>query len=499
MRIYSRRQKRAIWPFLVVPVLCLLLLVVCASPAVGQGGGSVERLQQIGKTFAQIAEKASPAVVRLQADKASTSNRRDLRQWPFIEPFRRYFGQPYPQSDGDFYYFFRPDEAWPRSPAPKRYQRLEGCGFIVSKDGYILTNEHVVRDARKINVTLADNRDFEGKIIGADPETDIAVLKIDADNLPFLVLGDSDALEVGEWVVAVNGPWGAGHPFAGGMVTAKGRSGLGLATYENFIQTDVAMTLGQDGGPLLDLDGKVVGINTAIIDRESVARVSLAIPANMVKLVYERLVEHGKVERGFLGVSIQDVSPDMAKALGLKDAEGVVVSEVIEDSAAEKAGVKRHDVIVELNGKPLKSADQLRWRIALLKPGAQVELVVLRDGKRQTFAVTLGKRSPARRTISAGPDVVKRLGFTVQDLTAELAEHLGYKGESGVVVTEVVAGSEAASKGIAAGALILEVNRKPVKNTPEFSRAVEQAGKKGTILLLVKDRQYTRFVLLKLK
>lgn len=499
MRIYSRRQKRAIWHFLVVPVLCLLSLVIGASPAVGQAGGRVDRLQQIGKTFAQIAEKASPAVVRLQAEKTGMSNRPNAQQWPFVEPFRRYFGQPYPQSDGDFYYFFRPDEAWPRLPTPKPYQRLEGCGFIVSKDGYILTNEHVVRDARKVNATLADKRDFEAKIIGTDPETDIAVLKIDADDLPFLVLGDSDALEVGEWVVAVNGPWGAGHPFAGGMVTAKGRSGFGLATYENFIQTDVAMTLGQGGGPLLGLDGKVVGINTAIIDKESVARVSLAIPANMAKLVYKQLIEHGKVERGFLGVSIQDVSPDMAKALGLKDAQGVVVSQVIEDSAAEKAGIKRHDVIVELNGQPLKSADQLRWRLALLRPGTQVELVALRDGQRETFTVTLGKRMAARQMISAGPNVLKRLGFTVQDLTPELAEHIGYKGESGVVVTEFVAGSEAASKGITPGTLILEVNRTPVRDTPDFSRAVEQAGKRGTVLLLVKDRHYTRFVLLKLK
>jgi len=190
-------------------------------------------------------------------------------------------------------------------------------------------------------------------------------------------------------------------------VTAKGRSGLGLATYEGFIQTDAAMTVGDGGGPLLNLDGKVVGINVAITDKDPGGRISFAIPINMAKFVYEQLIEHGTIERGFLGVSIQDVSPEMAKALGLKDASGAVVSQVVEGSAAEKAGIRTHDVIIELNGQPVQSASQLRARVGVLKPGTQIEIVVLRDGKRETFSVTLGKRSPLRGAVPASPDVLK--------------------------------------------------------------------------------------------
>jgi serine protease Do len=507
MRTYNCTQKQAIWQFFLLSALLFVLPLIGPLPAFGQADSRIEALREIGKVFAQIADKARPAVVQVLVEKSATSYNLEIPNWPFVQPHPGYFGGPFDfgqggpfhRDDDSYYYFFRPQEPPLRLPQPKSYQRCEGSGFIVSKDGHILTTWHVVEGAKTIKVKLADKRELEAKIIGTDSETDIAVLRIDADDLPFLELGDSDALAVGDWVVAANSPFGLGHPFSGGMVTAKGRSGLGLATYEDFIQTDVAITVGDGGGPLLNLDGKVAGINVAVTDKGPGGRVSFAIPINTAKFVYEQLIEHGMIERGFLGVSIQDVSPDMAEALGLKDAGGAVVSQVVEDSAAEKAGIKRHDVIVELNGLPVTSANELRTRIALLKPGTQIEVILLRDGKRVTFAVTLGRRSPLRQPVAAGPDVLKRLGFTVEDLTPELAEHLGYKGDRGVVVTKVETGSEAERQGITAGTLILQVNRRPVKNTGDFNRAVEQGGKKGVVLLLVKDKHYTRLVVLQLK
>jgi len=498
MRTYNCRQEKAIWHFCLLPAFFLVLPLIFPPPALAQTDSGIDALRQISKVFAQIAKDASPAVVQIETERTANLDRPEGWVPPFDPPFGHFFGEPFYEHGRNYYYFFRPQDPPLRLPQPRFYARGEGSGFIVSGDGYIITAEFVVGRTEKIKVKLADKREFEAKVIGTDRETGIAVLKINADKLPFLELGDSDALAVGDWVVALSSPFGPGHPFAGGMVTAKGRSGLDFTGYQDFIQTDAAITSGSGGGPLLNLDGKVVGINCAIVVRLQPERVSFAIPINMAKFAYEQLVEHGKIERGFLGVSIQDVSPDMAKALGLKDAEGVLVSDVIEDSAAEKAGLKRQDVIVELNGQPMQSANQLRIRIGLLKPGTQVELVVLRDGKRETFAVTLGQRAPARQMISAGPDVLKRLGFTVQDLTPELAEHLGYKSDRGVVVTKVETGSEAQRQSITAGTLILEVNRKPVKNTQDFDRAI-QSSKKDIVLLLVKDKQYARLVLLRLK
>jgi len=507
MRTYSCTQKKAISHIFLWPALLFVLSLISPLRAFGQADSQLEALRQIGKTFAKIAEKAQPAVVQVKVEKSAISYNLEIPRWPFVQPYPRYFGgpfgsaqgRPFHHDDDSYFYFYRPQEPPLRLPQPKSYQRSEGSGFIIFKDGHILTTGHVVEEAKTIKVKLADSREFEAKIVGADSETDIAVLKIEAGNLPFLEMGDSDTLAVGEWIVAVNSQFGLGHPFSGGVVTAKGRSGLGLATYEDFIQTDAAITVGDGGGPLLNLDGKVVGVNIAITDKDPGGRVSFAIPINTAKFVYEQLIEHGTVEHGFLGVSIQDVSQDMAKALGLKDAAGVVVSQVVEGSAAEKAGIKAHDVIIELNGQPLQSASQLRARVGILKPGTQVKVVVLRDRKRETFALILGKRSSSEREVPASPDVLKGLGFTVQDLTPELAEQLGYKGETGVVVTKVQTGSEAERQGITAGTLILQVNRRPVKNVRDFNRAIEQGSKKDVVLFLVKDKHYTRLVLLQLK
>jgi len=499
MRTSNCTQKHAIWHFYLFPALFAVVLLICPLRVFGQTDSRIEALREMGKVFAQIAEKAQPAVVQVVVEKSAASHNLEIPRWPFVQPYPRYFWGPFHREEDSNYYFFRPEDPPLRIPLPGSGLHVEGSGFIVSADGYIITAQMAVEAAKTIKIKLADDREFDAKIIGSDSETNIAVLKIDAKSMPFLELGDSDALAVGDWVVAINNPFSRGHPFAAGMVTAKGKSEPGMPDYANLIQTDAAISATQGGGPMVNLDGKVVAISIAATDRDPGGRVSFAIPINTAKFVYEQLIEHGTIERGFLGVSIQDVSPDMAKALGLKDAAGAVVSQVVDGSAAQKAGIKTHDVIVEFDGQPVQSAGQLRARVGILKPGTQVEVVVLRDGKRKTFAVTLGKRSLSGRPVPTGPDVLKGLGFTVEDLTPELAEHLGYKGETGVVVTKVQTGSEAERQGITTGTLILQVNRRPVKNVRDFNRALQQGSKKDVVLLLVKDKQYTRLVLLQLK
>ena len=361
----------------------------------------------------------------------------------------------------------------------------------------MLTNNHMVEEADKVTVELADGRKFTAEIIGTDPASDIAVIKIDADNLPYLELADSDTLEVGEWVLAIGNPLGFSHTVTAGIVSAKGRS-VGLAKIENFIQTDAAINRGNSGGPLLNLEGKVVGMNTAIYGVTGNIGIGFAIPVNMAKHAYKQLREGGSVERGFLGISFEDITPELAAALDLKtDTRGVVIKEVIPDSAAEKAGLQGYDVIIEFEGQPVEKSNDFLNRVAMLSPDTKVEVVVLRDGKRKTYTVKLGKRPPEDELTGTLPtDTIKELGFSVVNLTDDLADNLGYEGESGVVVREVESGSEAEKAGIVPGALIKEVNRKEVRNTKEFNEAIKQAMKKGQALLLIRIDRTAIFALM---
>jgi serine protease Do len=305
---------------------------------------------------------------------------------------------------------------------------------------------------------------------------------------------------VGEWVLAIGNPFGLSHTVTAGIVSAKGRNNVGLTTYEDFIQTDAAINFGNSGGPLLNLDGKVVGINTAILGTTGNIGIGFAIPINMAKAVYPQLIESGAVERGYLGLLPDDLTQSMAELLGLKDAKGVIISEITKDSAADKAGLKHNDVILEFNGKPVESQSEFRRNVAWLKPGTEVEIVVWRDGKRKTLTATLDKRPPLEELIrSSQPGRIDALGFSVQNLTDELAERYGFQGQNGVIVSRVEPGSQAAQEGISAGMLIIEVNLKPVQNTREFSDAMEQAKKdKGKAILLVNDGQRRRYIELKL-
>ncbi len=499
MRSIVLRNKKALGRVL-ISVFLINVFLLLPGLVFGQEQGSIDALRQMGKAFAGIAEKASPAVVGVKAERTVTQEQSGFHDGPFGDPF-----------DDEFFKFFfgpqhrqrrAPQQQTPQQRAPKQrksIQRAQGSGFIISSDGYILTNNHLVGEAEKVSVKLGDGRDFEAKIIGTDPDSDIAVLKIDAKELVYLELADSDALEVGEWVIAIGNPFRLSHTVTAGIVSAKGRSNVGLVTYEDFIQTDAAINPGNSGGPLLNLDGKVVGINTAIISRSGGNMgIGLAIPVNMAKGIYEQLIESGKVVRGFLGVSIQDLTLELAEKFELEDTKGVLLSEVMADSAAEKAGLEKGDIVLELDGKEVAKANELQRRVAMLKPGTKVKLVVLRNGKRKSFKVKLGERPGSGGSVPKESESLEQLGFSVQELTDELAERLGYKGESGVLVTQVEDGSLAATAGIRQGTLILEVGRKSVDDVKEFNKAIKKAGKEGSVLLLIKDKRFTRFVVLKL-
>jgi serine protease Do len=374
-------------------VLSMLALLVIPASACARDDNAVATLRQIGKTFAAIAEKASPAVVVLMVDRPAISGQPINEEWRIVVPGDKVPAPPSEPVGGPR--SFRTDP--PRSRLrPLRIQRpggkVQGLGFIVSEDGHILTCNHIVNDARKIKAKLAEGREYDAEIVGTDPETDIAVLKIDANDLPVLKFSDSDSLEVGDWVVGTGNTMGLGRTFAYGLVIAKGRSGLGLAALEDLVQTSINLQIGDGGGPLLDLDGNVAGMNIATIGEVGGTGISFAIPAGMAKGIYEQLIKTGIVERGFLGIALRDVNAKIAEAFGLETTEGVIIADVIKDSAAEKAGIRKNDVLVEFNGKAIKSASRLLISVAELRPGTQAEVVVLRDGQRQNLAVTLGKR-----------------------------------------------------------------------------------------------------------
>ena len=454
----------------------------------------IENLRQTGKAFSTVAKNASPAVVFIQVEKTIQQQPADQLFPPFSQGspfendfFRRFFGVP--QSG-------QPDQF---RQAPKEQLVVgQGSGFIISKDGYILTNNHVVGDADKVTVKLQDGREFDAKTIGTDPHSDVAVIKIADKNLPVLPLGDSDAIEVGEWVVAIGNPFGLSHTLTAGIVSAKGRSSIGIADYENFIQTDAAINPGNSGGPLINLDGMAIGMNTAIFSHSGgYMGIGFAIPINMAKTIKDQLIQTGSVTRGYIGIVMQDLTLELAKSFGLEDHQGILVSQVVEDSPAEKAELKQGDVIVEFAGKPVDEIGSFRNLVALKTPGSKEKIIVLRNGKPNNLSITIGKLPDNELAVDGKSHNINKLGLTVQTLTPELALQFGIQGEKGVVVTQVTPGSAAATDGINPGAVILEVNRKPVSNTDEFKRVVNQALEKGVVVLLIKDGQYSRYVAFK--
>jgi serine protease Do len=385
---------------------------------------------------------------------------------------------------------------------PRQQQRMEGqgSGFIISPDGYIMTNNHVVGDADKVTVKLEDGREFTAKTVGTDPHSDVAIIKIDAKNLPVLALGDSDALEVGNWVLAIGNPFGLSHTLTAGIVSAKGRSSLGLTDYENFIQTDAAINPGNSGGPLVDLNGKAIGMNTAIFSQSGGSMgIGFAIPINMAKAIKNQLIKTGSVTRGYLGIVIQDLTPELADSFGLDDHQGILVAEVTTDSPAEKAQLKQGDVIVKFDGKAVEEVGAFRNYVSLKAPGTRENITILRDGKQRTLTVTIGTLPDSGPMAGIDAHTPDNLGLTIQTLTPDLAQQFGYQEDKGVVVTQVAPGSVAALADIQPGMLIQEVNRKQVQDVNEFKQAIRKSENSKTVLLLIREGQYSRYVVLNIE
>jgi serine protease Do len=515
--ITLRRRSRllAMGGLTVLAIAATALIALSATPAKGveksepfstaqalsgipvQGVEKTESLsmaQALSNTFAQIADKASPAVVFIEVEK-------ELKGSPagFYGPG----GGPM-DPRGFFRYFFGPGMGEPGMPEPMTPNQGpvpmgQGSGFIISPDGYIVTNHHVVGDADRVKVALADGRTFDAKLIGSDPETEIALIKVDAKDLATLTLGNSDNLRVGEWVLAIGSPFGLSHSVTSGIVSARGRGNVGIVDYADFIQTDAAINPGNSGGPLLNMNGEVIGMNTAIVSRTGGSNgVGFAIPVNMVKYIVDQLREHGAITRGFLGISIQSLTPDLAKWFGINEGHGVLIADVSKGSPADQAGLQRDDVIVAFNGQPVEEIGAFRSHVSTTAQGTKIDLTIIRDGKRLTKTIVIGSL-PAEKvaTMNVTPESAPTdLGFTVQGLTDDLAKRLGYEGQAGVVVAQVAPGSQAARAGIRPGALIQEVNKREVHNPREFQDALKHDARDRTALLLMREGQATRYVAL---
>ena len=434
-------------------------------------------IPMIPANFSELAEKVRPGVVNIQVAKK-------IKNINF--GFRHFSGAPFGEKNpfGDFFGPFSEE-----NPPRGFEQRGVGSGFVMSREGYILTNNHVVEDADQIKVKLTNGKEYEGKIIGRDPKTDLALIKIKASSdLQPLNLGNSDDLKVGSWVVAVGSPFGLEQTVTAGIVSAKGRV-IGSGPYDNFIQTDASINPGNSGGPLIDMKGEVVGINTAII--ASGQGIGFAIPINMAKEVAPQLQEKGHVTRGWLGVSIQEVTPALAKSFDLKEKKGALVAQVVSGSPAEKAGIEQGDVIVEFDGKEVTDSKDLPRIVASTPIGKAVTIKLLRNGKALDRQVKVGEMEEKVEVAKAPSH--KSLGITVQNLTPEIAKGLGLKKDTGVVVTRVEPGSPASDAGIQTGDLVQEVNRKPVKNVEDFVQKVEKAKGQDNILLLIQRGQNNMF------
>jgi len=463
----------------------VLIMVFFTFSALAAEDNGIETLRKTSKAFTEVAKRVTPAVVAVKVEKEISSNM-DIFNSPFDDEFfRRFFG---PQFS-------------PRGQPRSEKREGQGSGFIISSDGYILTNNHVVAEVDKITVVLKDGRKLDAKVIGSDEKSEVALIKVDAADLPIVELGDSDELEVGEWVIAVGNPFGLAETVTVGVVSAKGRQiGITDGGYEDFIQTDAAINPGNSGGPLLNIDGKVIGINTAIISQSGgYMGVGLAIPINMAKLIKEQLLTKGKVERGYIGVTMnpEGLTPELAESFGLDKNTGVLVTEVEPDSPAAKAGLKQGDVILKMNSKEVRSNDSLRNTISLMAPGTKIDLIIFRDGKEQEMEVEIGSLSKSKFGMEMS-DIGKKLGLSVVPINSDTARQFNIRGDQGVVVAEVTAGSAAEDIGIEPGMIILSVNRVYVNTVAEFNQALEESAKTKKAVLLVKTGRFSQYVVLRL-
>ncbi|HEY7601027.1 MAG TPA: DegQ family serine endoprotease [Methylomirabilota bacterium] len=429
--------------------------------------------------WVRLAEKLTPAVVNVR----TTGEARRQRAPQIPEPFRRFFPQP-PEGGGE------------REQRP----RGVGSGFIIDADGYIVTNHHVIDGTKGVEVTLTDGRTFPARVVGSDAETDVALLKIEATGLPSVPLGASSELKVAEPVMAIGNPFGLDHSVSVGIVSAMGRF-IGQGRFDDFIQTDAAINPGNSGGPLINTRGEAVGINSAIVSRGGGFQgIGFAIPVDLAKPILSQLRGAGKVTRGWLGVSIQPLTQELAKSFGLTGTQGALVASVSEDSPAARAGLKEGDVIVTFDGKPVEAPRVLPSMVANTPIGRPVPVGIVRDGARQTVTVTVGNLSDSREAKAAPAEksaesrATEKLGLELQELTPELAKQLGVEGAKGVVVTQVKPDSPAAQAGLAAGDVIREVNRMPVQGLEDIEKGLARGPDGGQVLLRVERDGSQRYV-----
>ncbi len=438
----------------------------------------------IRTSYADVVEKTAPAVVQIFSERKSTSQ---PEQFPF--------------GGNEFFERFLPRQA-PQQQRPQ-VERGTGSGVIVSADGSVLTNHHVIDDANKITVRMQDGKTFEAKVVGSDPPSDLAVLKIEAANLPFLTLGNSDSVRVGDIVLAIGNPLGIGQSVTAGIISAKGRrTGLSDGSFEDFLQTDAPINRGNSGGALVNLAGELIGINSQILSSGQGGGsigIGFSIPSNMAKSVMDQLIQNGRVRRGMLGVNIQNITEDVAKSLELKDTKGVLVSNVRAGGSADKAGIKRGDIITAINGEKVEDGNVLRNKVAGTLPGTDIKLTVFRDGQEQEFVAKLDEfntedakkeneqdeNNPANPTKPSG-----KLGLDLKPLTPDEAKRLQLPdGTSGLLVTDADPSGAAAEEGIMRGDVILEVNRQPVTTLDEMQSALDKSGDRPILLLVARRGQ----------
>ena len=460
------------------PILILFALVARGScETVGPESVGLPR------SFADLAEKVGPAVVNISTTSTVTVPG---------DPFHQFFGHGQEGENDQFNDFFK--HFFKETPDRKMKQQSLGSGFITSKDGYIITNNHVVDKAEEIKVKLSDGREFKAKVIGRDEKTDLALIKITdpSGNLPILVLGDSEKMRVGDWVLAIGNPFGLEHTVTQGIISATGRV-IGSGPYDDFLQTDAPINPGNSGGPLINLRGEVIGINSAIFSGGQ--GLGFAIPSAMAKSVTTQLREKGKVVRGYIGVTIQSVTQELAKSFGLKETRGALVGDVVKGGPAEKGGVRIGDVIVAFDGRRVKSSNELPRMVAETPVGKTVDVVIIREGKEHHLTIKVEELT--KEEISAQSSTpVQSFGMKVDNITPQMRQQFGTEEKTGVIVVSVEQGSLADIAGIQQGDVIKGVNRKTVRNLADFNEIIAKSGKGESVLLFLKRDKQTFFVTL---
>jgi serine protease Do len=425
--------------------------------------------------FVKVSEKLGPAVVKIESERVEKQSSMTFPDSPFGDDFwDRFFGR--------------------QQRRPQEYKMtVQGTGFFISTDGYILTNNHLVEKASKVKVFTVQGDEYAAKVIGTDPKTDVALIKVDTKDLPFAEFGDSAQLKIGEWVLAIGNPLGMEHTVTAGIVSAKGRQlDLGDGNYEDYIQTDAAINRGNSGGPLVNMKGEVIGITSNILTPSGGnIGIGFAIPSNMAKKVVTQLKEKGRVIRGWLGVTIvtQPIDQDYQKALNLKSRKGALINSVESGSPADKAGIKQYDVVTEVNGQLVESPTDLRMKIADIQPGTKVEIKLIRDGKEKTVTAAIAELETGEKAKTAGESVGKNIGLTVSTLTPQIARRYSLRTTEGLLITDVENGSDAERKGLQPSDIILEVNRQKISNVSQWESIMRNVKSGDALLLLIRREQ----------